>query len=325
MHWQPTASIENLKQRAKILQKIRAFFYARDVLEVETPSVSQFTVTTPYIASWNVTDPKFPQKKYYLQTSPEYHMKRLLAADSGSIFQICHAFRVDTHSQRHNPEFTMLEWYRVGFTLIDLMNEMDELLQLILNRGAAQRVSYCEIFQKFLQLDPLTITRDELVTLAKQKGLHIDNYAGDKDDWLLLLFSHLIEPNLHGVIFIYDFPASQAALARLNTDDPRLASRFEVYVDGLELANGFHELANAKEQRQRFLADNQKRQELGDPQISLDENFLAALETSPYECLAKQGGLPDCSGVALGIDRLVMLTLNAKTIDEVIAFPITKA
>ena len=305
------ASIENLKQRAQILQKIRAFFIARDILEVETPCLSQHTVTTPYIESWCVSS---PEKPYFLQTSPEYHMKRLLAAGSGSIFQICHAFRIDAHSERHNPEFTMLEWYRVNFTLHDLMNEMDELLQLVLQKSKATRYTYQAVFQKYCQFDPLTISFETLQDYAQQ-NINIKNFSGDRDDWLSLIFTHLIEPNLAGIIFIYDFPATQAALARLNSSDPRVASRFEVYVDGLELANGFHELSNAPEQRQRFLNDNEKRQQLGLSQIELDENFLAALDQ----------GLPDCSGVALGIDRLVMLALGAKTIDEVITFPITHA
>jgi lysyl-tRNA synthetase class 2 len=306
--------LNNLKKRAQILQQIRAFFIARDVLEVETPCLSQHTVTTPYIESWVVqaVEGKF-EKKLFLQTSPEYHMKRLLATGSGSIFQICHAFRVDAHSARHNPEFTLLEWYRVGFTLIDLMNEMDELLQLILQTPIATRYTYQEIFKKYCEFDTLNLSLEALKAFA-QPQINIKNFTGDRDDWLLLIFTHLIEPNLLGTIFIYDFPASQAALARLNSHDPRIASRFEVYVDGIELANGFHELSHAQEQRQRFINDNQKRQQLGLEQIKLDENFLASLDK-----------LPDCSGVALGIDRLVMLAIGVKTIDEVISFPIDRA
>ena len=314
-------NIKNLRQRAHILQKIRAFFVARDVLEVETPCLSRHTVTTAYIESWCVPSPcPLPKSVegnlgeiFYLQTSPEYHMKRLLAANSGSIFQIGHAFRVDAHSERHNPEFTLLEWYRIGFTLTDLMNEMDELLQLILQKQKAIRYTYQEIFKKYCAFDPLIISLETLKEFAQQH-INIKNFMGDRDDWLSLIFTHLIEPNLVGTVFIYDFPASQAALAQLNPHDPRVASRFEVYVDGLELANGFHELANVEEQRERFINDNKKRQQLGLEQIELDENFLNALDK-----------LPDCSGVALGIDRLVMLALDAKNIDEVIAFSIEHA
>ncbi|MSP53320.1 MAG: EF-P lysine aminoacylase GenX [Gammaproteobacteria bacterium] len=315
-------SIENLKKRAQLLQKIRAFFIARDVLEVETPCLSQHTVTNPYIESWVVFPSPCPlppvvegnsEKIFYLQTSPEYHMKRLLAAGSGSIFQICHAFRVDAHSERHNPEFTMLEWYRINFTLNDLMDEMDELLQLIFQKQKATRYTYQAIFKKYCSFDPLSISFEALKKFA-EKNINIKNFTGDRDDWLSLTFTHLIEPNLLDTIFIYDFPASQAALARLNPRDPRVASRFEVYVDALELANGFHELNNAQEQRQRFIDDNKKRQQLSLAPIELDEKFLDVLDK-----------LPDCSGVALGVDRLAMLALDVKSIDEVIAFSIERA
>jgi lysyl-tRNA synthetase class 2 len=242
-------------------------------------------------------------------------MKRLLCADMGSIFQICKSFRLDEQGRVHNPEFTMMEWYRVGFDHHDLMNEMDELLQPILGCPKAERYTYQTVFQKYLQLDPLTAPVEELKNYAKQNGLNDPGLEDNKDNWLMLLFSHFVEPQLQALTFVYSFPASQATLSRINQQDPRTCDRFEVYARGIELANGFYELANAAEQRARFEAEIVERQQIGNSALEIDEHFIAALEY----------GLPDCAGVALGIDRLVMIALEVDSIDDVITFPFARA
>lgn len=313
-HWQPTASKVNLQARAKIIQAIRQFFIDRKVLEVETPALAQHTVSDPYLDSIQC-DATGEQATLYLQTSPEYHMKRLLCADSGSIFQMCKSFRVDEQGRLHNPEFTMLEWYRVGFDHHQLMDEMDDLLQLVLQCNHADRMTYQQVFQKFLNIDPLHTNSAELKHCAENNGVNDPGLGEVIDDWLMLLFSYCIEPHLQRLTFVYDYPASQSALSRVNEADPRVSDRFEVYYQGIELANGFYELANAKEQRQRFIDNNKARLANGKQAVALDEMLLSALEH----------GLPKCAGVALGIDRLVMLALNSNSINEVIAFNFSKA
>lgn len=321
-NWQPTASIENLKQRAMVIQKIRCFFAERQVVEVETPALSAATVTDPHLQS---IPAEFKEegaqhtKTLYLQTSPEFAMKRLLAAGSGPIYQMGKSFRNGERGRFHNPEFTMLEWYRPGFDHHALMSEMDELLQAVLASRPAERLSYSAVFQRHLQIDPHTATIELLQYTAQQAGIETSSalVQADRDTWLQLLMSHVIEPQLgqQQPSFIYDFPASQAALARIRQGTPALAERFEVYIRGIELANGFHELADAKEQECRFKADLLKRQSLGYPQVPIDSHLLSALAT----------GFPDCAGVALGIDRLVMLALNATDIKQVISFTIENA
>jgi lysyl-tRNA synthetase class 2 len=303
--WQPTASIEILKFRANLLKPVRVFFAKREVLEVETPLLCHTSVTDPYIHSIKTKDG-------YLQTSPEYAMKRLLAAGSGSIYQLCKAFREGDKGHQHNPEFTMLEWYRVGFNHHQLMDEVDDLLQLILKTPKAERIPYKALFQTYLNIDPHSATRNELQTIAEQQGLNIEADINDCTTWLQLLMSHCIEPHIgkQTPVFIYDFPIEQAALAKIIPGNPPVAARFEVYYQGMELANGFHELQNAAEQRLRFEKNLQLRTEQGLPLLPIDDDFLAALEH----------GLPDCSGVALGFDRLVMLAAGCAKITEVISF-----
>lgn len=311
--WRPTASIENLHVRAATLNKIRAFFAVRKVLEVETPILAQNTVTNPYIESLSCDFNK--NAVLYLQTSPEYHMKRLLAAGIGSIFQISKAFRAEENGRLHNVEFTLLEWYRIGFDHHDLMNEMDELLQALLNSAPAVRYSYQEIFQKYLSVDPLSVSVMQLKTIAAENNLNNPGLTNDRTAWLMYVFSFLLEPKLQTLTFVYDFPAEQASLARLNNNDDRLASRFEVYYKGIELANGFHELTDANEQQQRFIIDLQLREKMKLPKLAIDKKFLQALSS----------GLPDCAGVALGIDRLIMLIAAAEAIDEVLSFTTGRA
>jgi lysyl-tRNA synthetase class 2 len=318
--WRPTASLENLKLRARILSQIRAFFFAREVLEVETPLLSAAASTDPYLDSFksHYLGPHAPQgRDYYLQTSPEFAMKRLLAAGSGSIFQICKAFRNGECGNQHNPEFTMLEWYRPGYALHDLMNEVESLLSEILAVDSTERLTYRQLFLNYVGLDPFQLTAEQARYFLNKHSVTPPELANDIDDWLSLILTHLIEPKLGFTrpVFVYDFPVSQAMLARVRQGEPPVAERFELYVKGVELANGFFELADAAEQQQRFAKNLRQRVKLGLPSMPMDENFLAALES----------GLPDCSGVALGIDRLIMLAVKAKSIQEVMNFPIDRA
>lgn len=300
-----------LQVRAQILAKIRAFFTRRNILEVETPLLSHSTNPAPHLHSF-VTS--YQKKNLYLQTSPEFAMKRLLAADSGDIYQICKAFRDGEQGKLHNPEFTILEWYRINFNHHQLMDEMEQFLHFVLNAAPAQRITYRELFLQHLGVDPFGET-NELKKIALAKGLDA-NLTNDHDTWLQLLLTHFIEPNLKQKqpVFVYDFPASQAMLAKINPDNPKVAERFEVYFKGMELANGFHELNDAKEQRQRFAEENKKRTQLNLPIIPLDENFLEVLVH-----------LPPCAGVAVGIDRLIMLAAQTNALSAIIPFPIDRA
>jgi len=304
--WPPTATIENLHKRAKLLASIRQFFAERDVLEIETPVLSHASIPTPYIKSIET------KSGHYLQTSPEFHMKRLLAAGSGSIYTITKSFRDEEQGRHHNCEFTMLEWYRLGFDHHALMDEMCSLLQTILKTQAADRISYQDLFIRYLDIDPHSSTVENLQKAAKDFGIQYEDEFSDKDDWLTLLMSHIIEPQL-GIdkpIFIYDYPASQSALTKIRPDNPPVAERFEVYFQGVELANGFHELTDAQEQQKRFEQDLEKRKQLGLATIPIDTHFINALKA----------GLPACAGVALGVDRLVMLALGVDSINQVLSF-----
>ncbi|WP_293745674.1 elongation factor P--(R)-beta-lysine ligase [uncultured Paraglaciecola sp.] len=319
--WRPSASIEALKQRALVLQKIRQFFAIRDVLEVDTPSLSHATVTDEHLYSFSTqfNHPNTPQAcTLYLQTSPEFAMKRLLSAGSGAIYQICKSFRNEEVGNFHNPEFTMLEWYRPRFDHLQLMSEIDELMQLILGCDTAERVTYQNVFKQHLGCDPLTSTLAEIQNLASQYG-HAELAAkeSNKDTLLMLLFSQHIEPQIgqDRPCFVLDFPASQAALAKISATNPLVAERFELYFQGIELANGFHELTDGAEQLKRFEQDNIKRKNVGLEMMPIDQNFIAAINA----------GLPACAGVALGIDRLLMLAFNCSSIDQVIAFENSRA
>jgi elongation factor P--(R)-beta-lysine ligase len=308
--------MQNLRTRAAILHNIRQFFAARNVMEVETPLLYSVPASDPHLHSLQ-SDYHYPGGEYaktlYLQTSPEFAMKRLLAAGSGSIYQISKAFRDQEQGDHHAGEFTLLEWYRVGWDEHQLMVEVDQLLQMVLHSQPATRYTYQALFEQYCQLDPHRASVEDLHRCAKQYHLHMTSLPEDKDTCLQLLMTHVIEPQLmrgQAVVMIHDFPATQAALARLKCDNAHLACRFEVYVHGIELANGFYELSNAKEQSARFAQDNIKRQQLGYPVVPIDDALLAALTQ----------GLPDCAGVALGVDRLVMLALEEQTIGAVMSF-----
>lgn len=317
--WQPTASIKNLLARAKIIAEIRRFFTERGLLEVETPVLSEFGVTDVHLSTFSTEfiAPFCEQSKtLWLATSPEYHMKRLLAAGSGAIFQICHVFRNEEAGNRHNPEFTMLEWYRPHFDMYRLINEVDDLLQQILDCEPAESLSYQFVFQQYVGLDPLSAGKDELI--AKAQELQFINAENESRDTLLqFLFSTLVEPEIgkERPVAVYHFPATQAALAQISPEDHRVAERFEFYYKGLELANGFNELTDVKEQLHRFEQDNRQREKMGLPMREIDRRLLGAL----------QAGMPNCAGVALGLDRLIMVALDAERIEEVLTFSVNNA
>lgn len=313
MNWQPTASLNMIRLRSELYREIRQFFADREILEVETPIFSPGSVPEPSIEPFFTTYQGDTKQRFFLQTSPELAMKRLLAAGSGAIFQLCKVFRDGEQGRWHSPEFTLLEWYRPGFNQMDLIREVDELLQLTLQTTPAQVLTYRGVFKKYTGLDPLVVKLDILQQYIKQFGVE-QTQLWDRDSCLQLIISHQIEPHLgyDSPVVITDFPATQAALARKKSDNPQLAERFEFYVRGIELANGFDELTEAVEQRQRFEQDLKKRKALGLPTYPLDEHFLAALEA----------GLPACAGVALGVDRLLMLVTGASHINEVLTFPV---
>ena len=315
-HWQPSADIKNLLKRAKIISEIRQFFTERGLIEVETPVLSEFGVTDLHLSTFNtefITPFGEQSKTLWLSTSPEYHMKRLLAAGSGPIFQISKVFRNEEAGNRHNPEFTMLEWSRPHFNMHRLINEVDDLLQQILDCPPAESLSYQFAFQEYVGLDPLSASRQELVEMARKHNFMAEEDE-DRDTLLQFLFSEVVESQIgkEKPVAIYHFPSTQAALAQVSSEDQRVAERFEFYYKGLELANGFHELTDAREQRLRFEQDNRQREKHGLPTHSIDERFLAALEA----------GMPNSSGVALGVDRLIMVALGCEKISEVISFAI---
>jgi lysyl-tRNA synthetase class 2 len=316
--WLPGTSLENLRERARILQWIRAFLAERGVLEVETPILSIAALSSPAIDSFitRYTGPGHAAGlDLYLHTSPEFPMKRLLAAGSGPIYQLGKVFRQGEAGRRHNPEFTLLEWYRPGFDHYALMDEVEELVAPVLGlAGKAERLSYGDAFRRFAGIDPFMASIDALRATAQRLGIEGFDAGEERDTWLDLILSHCIEPYLgqEGLCFLTDYPASQAALARLSPGNPAVAERFELYYKGVELVNGFHELGDSAEQRKRFESELAERAEQGRDTPPMDERLLAALAA----------GLPDCAGVALGVDRLVMLALGAQSLDEVIAFTI---
>ncbi|WP_435274935.1 elongation factor P--(R)-beta-lysine ligase [Psychrobium sp. nBUS_13] len=321
MQWQPSASIATLKNRAKIIAKIREFFEKRQVMEVETPTLSQATVTDVHLHTFDTTfvGPGFADgKQLYMQTSPEFHMKRLLCAGSGAIYQMSKAFRNEESGRHHNPEFTMLEWYQPNYDHMTLIDEVDELLQAVLSTQQCEIISYQHLFIQHLELDPLSADIEVIrkVALSYDFGDFVATES-NKDTLLQCLFCFVIEPKigLEKPIAVYNFPASQAALAQLEHADKRVARRFEFYYQGIELANGFHELQDANEQLGRFKQDNKERLKEGLTEQPIDYRLIEALAH----------GLPNCAGVALGIDRLIMLALQQKHIRDVISFDVSRS
>lgn len=309
--WRPSASPAVLQLRARLLARIRAFFDARGALEVETPCLSVAANPDPHIESIAAHT---PEGRRYLHTSPEFPMKRLLAAGSGDIWQLARVFRAGEAGRRHNPEFSLLEWYRTGRDHHRLMDEVEDLLQTVLETSPepARRLTYREAFVELAGIDPFTATVPDFRACACRHGIDVGELGEDPDAWRNLLLSHVVEPGLPAEtpVFIHDWPASQAALARIRDGDPPVAERFELFWQGMELANGYHELTDPDEQRRRFAAENHRRAENGQPIMPVDERLLAALEH----------GLPDCAGVALGFDRLVMIAAGVDDIREVLAF-----
>jgi elongation factor P--(R)-beta-lysine ligase len=317
--WRPTATHAALMRRAGMLEAAREFFKQRGVTEVETPILSAAAVSDPQIESLATQIAGMPGRAY-LCPSPEYAMKRLLAAGSGDIYQICKVFRDAEHGRWHNPEFTMIEWYRLGFDDAALMDEVEVLIARLLSPGRtvgpAERLSYSGALQRYAGVDAFSSSDADLLAAAARHGVTCEAQL-DRDAKLDLLMGMIVGPQLGRAnpCFICDYPASQAALARLKPGVPRVAARFELYLDGLELANGFHELVQPQEQRARFVQDLALRRERGQVQPPLDENLLAALES----------GMPECAGVALGFDRLVAIALGAKQLADAMAFSIDNA
>lgn len=309
--WQPRASITTLRHRASLYAGLRTFFSSRDVLEVDTPMLSSEGTVDRHIDSFEATG------RRWLQTSPEFAMKRLLAAGCGPIFQIAHVFRVEESGRYHNPEFSLLEWYRPGWDHHQLMTELAELMTALVPAILpARRTRYRAAFIRHAGIDPFVASRSELEARCAEHGIEVapaDDEDGDRRDFHLdLLMSAVVGPAMGrgAPEFLYDFPASQAALARVRDDDPPVAERFELFWQGIELANGFHELSDAAEQRARFERDRARRLARGLPTPDYDARLIAAL----------MHGLPDCAGVAVGLDRLLMLMLGLDDVRDTLAF-----
>jgi len=319
--WAPGTSLKTLHLRATLLARTRQFFAARGVLEVDTPALMACGVTDPQIHSLRADLPGAPGHQGYLQSSPEYAMKRLLAAGSGDIYQICHVFRGEEQGPLHNAEFTLIEWYRLGYTLEALMAEVDALVRDLLGAaagGATEQVSYTQLLKHTLGIDALQDTVASLRSAAEARGFDARlTQQLDRDGLLDLLMGARVGPGLglEGPCFVHRYPASQASLARLDPEDEHVALRFELYRAGIELANGFEELGSPVQQRQRFSADQRLRQMRGLPVPEIDERLLAALSS----------GLPPCAGVALGFDRLVMLAGGVAQIGEALPFAADRA
>ncbi|MFT3756038.1 MAG: EF-P lysine aminoacylase EpmA [Pseudoxanthomonas sp.] len=319
--FQPNGHFDALRLRAWLNRLVREFFHHRDVLEVETPILSVAGNTDPNIASFSLqfsgrTDGA-PRTRW-LRTSPEFPLKRLLAAGIGDCYELGRVFRDGEAGGRHNPEFTMLEWYRVGWDHQRLIDETVELVQAALSlvgrKATPTKITFRDLYGEQLGIDPLLATIEELRNAAA--GITIDGEGLNRDDWLDLLMAHKLQPAFaqDQLLAVHDYPASQCALARVRDEDPPVAERFELYLGPLELANGYHELNDAAEQRRRFVRDQGVRRERDAAVPPLDENLLQALPA-----------LPDCAGVALGIDRLLMGMLGTVRIADVLSFDFARA
>jgi lysyl-tRNA synthetase class 2 len=322
--WQPTCSKEALRIRAQVLADIRSFFLVRDVLEVETPLLGHGCGTDPQLDFFTTEYGCSPEEdRLFLQTSPEFAMKRLLASGSGSIYQICKAFRNGESGRFHNPEFTLLEWYRLGFTLSELMDEIEELLTILFKGHKhlcyPQRFSYEDIFLRHTGLNPLRFSYTDYCDYALRVGTPdaVTLCGYDHNLWLDFIFSHHIQSLLgqNAICMIYGYPASQSSLARINRRNSEIVDRVEVFINGIELGNGYYELTNAQEQSARFDREITCRQERKLPTVVKDKHLIAALEE----------GLPECSGMAIGLDRLLMLLTSNEKIDDVLNFPLSRA
>lgn len=302
--------LDKITQRAEILGNVRQYFAENHVLEVSTPVLAFTGNTDPFIDSFKTSS----SAPLYLHTSPEFFMKRLLVGGSGSIYQICNVFREGESGRFHNPEFSMLEWYRIDYDYQQLMDDVVSLISEVSDKTPEViKISYQQAF-KSLEINPHAATEEQLAALTEKQGISVQGMGRmSRDDWLNLLMSHVIEPGFdkEKLTFVFDYPASQASLAKVRKDRYPVAERFELYWGGVELANGFTELQDADEQRWRFNHDNQRRLKAGLEEVPVDEKFLEALAQ----------GLPACSGVALGLDRLLMVISGASSIDQVMSFP----
>ncbi|MBD8873807.1 EF-P lysine aminoacylase EpmA [Rhodanobacter sp. DHB23] len=310
-----------LQLRARVYALIRGFFAERKVLEVETPILSAAGNTEPNIESFSTQFSGHVDagaRERWLRTSPEFPLKRLLAAGVGDCYELGRVFRNGEAGGRHNPEFSMLEWYRIGWDHRRLMHETIELVEAALalqgRRAEVLIVGYRQLFIEELGLDPAHAPLDDL--RAPLAGQGIDPAGLTRDDWLDLLLTHRLQPAFprNRITVIHDYPASQCALAKLRAGDPPLAERFELYLGRYELANGYHELNDAAEQRARFGRDNARRRDRGQRELPVDEQLLAVLDA-----------MPDCAGVALGVERLLMCLAGTDAIAEVLAFPFSEA
>ncbi|MCX7102458.1 MAG: EF-P lysine aminoacylase EpmA [Methylobacter sp.] len=321
--WRPTCSLDLLRLRAQTLSRIRQFFSERSVMEVETPLLSHSCGTDPQLAFFTSEYCFSPERQtLFLQTSPEFAMKRLLAAGTGSIYQIGKAFRNGESGRFHNPEFTLLEWYRVGFTLPQLMDEITDLIEaLFVGKGLqeTQRISYQDVFFLYTGLNSLEFSYQNYCAYAIESGLSeaISLCEHDHALWLDMLFSHKVQLNLgdNSLCLVYGYPACQSSLARINEHCDQITDRVELFMNGVELGNGYYELTDAKEQSMRFDTELAIRQENNLPIMVKDQRLIDALAA----------GLPECSGIAIGLDRLLMLLSGSKSIEDVLAFPIYRA
>ncbi|MDZ7620222.1 MAG: EF-P lysine aminoacylase EpmA [Patescibacteria group bacterium] len=318
----PSATLAMLALRAEMLARLRAFFHGRGFMEVDTPILSADTVVDRHLAAFATempVAPHRPPRTFWLHTSPEFHMKRLLAAGATAIYQVAHVFRQDEIGPLHNPEFTMVEWYRTGDTPEQGMALLDDLAETMLGRGPAERVTYRAAFEQHVGLDPLTATTDALVARCHELQLAVpQGFApDDRDTWLDFLLTECVQTHLGRTrpTILHDYPASQAMLAQVRHDDPPVAERFELYVDGIELANGYHELLDPAELRRRNRAVNARRLADGNAPLPEESRLLRAMD----------GGLPPSVGVALGFDRLAMLAAGASSLSDILAFPIDRA
>lgn len=318
MSWRPSASIKDLQHRSAIIWRIRSYFHQQGFDEVTTPTISQDTVVDRHIDPIELAGNQVhPDKsRLFLQTSPEFCMKRLLAAGMHAIYQICPAYRIDERGQFHNPEFTMLEWYRTGDNLDTGVQFLANLSKEIGEYPKVDICSYQDAFQEFAQLDPLSATLDDCRAMAQTLDVE-PTWSCDIDDWLNLIFAEKVQPNLGLTIptIITGYPASQSALARLSEHDTRIAERFELFIGGVELANGYHELLDPTELKERNTLVNRLRNQDGKSVLPQESRLLEAMHS----------GLPACSGCALGIERLLMVLMKKQAIDEVLAFPIERA
>lgn len=321
--WRPTISLQNLLLRSQVLWNLREFFHKLDFAEVQTPILSRDTVIDRHIDPVRLPGTQLDihdcsEAVFYLQTSPEFGMKRLLAAGAKSIYQIAPVFRAGERGQFHNPEFTMVEWYRVGDDLIAATNLLASLLEAMMPGTRTETLTYQSVFHQYCSVCPLSSSAEELALVAIQHDLGVDtNWSGDRDDWLNLLFSEVVQPKLgaDSPTIVTHYPASQSALARVCDEDSRVAERFELFIRGVELANGYHELLDAAELKRRNDEVGRQRLSDGKSALPIESRLIAAMEH----------GLPSCSGCALGLDRLLMIMANAEAIDQVISFPIERA